>query len=158
MHCFRNYIWLKYKINNYKHKQNITCCQSCEYKHIFPLRWLFSFISVFLITISLLNFVHYHHTMFLLSCIGELDWEKKIRWSTRTNGLLHLLIIWIFQWMYPVYYVHRRQNNFNRYPPYNISLRFLFFLPVKLVSLIETLCMAISHLVQELHCIINNCR
>ena len=92
----------------------------------------------------------------------ELHWRtglrEKIRWSTRTNGLLHLLIIWIFQWMYPVYYVHRRQNNFNRYPPYNISLRFLFFLPAKLVLLIETLCMAISHLVQELLCIINNCR
>lgn len=117
---------------------------------------MFSFISVFLITVSLLNCPLSPDYVSI-----KLHWRtglrEKVTSFTRSNGLLHLLISWIFQWMYPVY-VHRRQNNFNRYPPYNISLKFLFFLPTTLVWLIETLCMAISRLVQELHCIINNHR
>ena len=87
---------------------------------------MFSFISVFLITISLLNCpLSPHFVSIELHCRAGL--REKVMSSTRSNGLLHLLISWIFQGMYPVYYEHKRQNNFNRYPPYNISPRFLFF-------------------------------
>ena len=71
--------------------------------------------------------------MFRSSCIWKTGSREKVMLSTRSNGLLRLVISWIFQWMYPGNFVHRRRNNFNRCPSCDISLKFLFFLLEKQV-------------------------